>query len=183
MSPAAKLHKTPHLIGVILVALGRAGAASDTAAGVLPKDPCALLEPAEIQTLDAQATGSGVADDSMAPIGTGCTYRWGPKTAEWGDSYLTVVVIDAAKGWPGVDPKLIRQGLLMKVKAGGANASQVAGVGDTAVFTFEERPSNATVEAYFQAKGIHVALTYHAGGSRSSKDKIVALLKAASTRL
>lgn len=184
MSPVGKLRKKPLLLGLVLVALGRAGSASDAAAGALPKDPCALLNPAEIQALAPSATiGSGVADSSMAPIGTGCTFRWGPKTPEWGESSLTFAVIDASKGWPGMSPELLKQGLRTKVKMGAPHASLVSGLGDVAVFTFEERSSNATVEAYFQARSVHLSVTLHAGDSLSSKGKLAALLKGAAARL
>ena len=148
------------LVALAIAVCQFAGAAS--AAAPLPTDPCALLKPSEIQTLDSNATiGSGVLDSSTAPMSVACTYTWGPRTREWGESGLTVAVIDASKGWPGVSPDLLQQGILAKVKASGPNASQVTGVGDAAAFTFEERASNATVEAYFKAKGVHLAVTFH----------------------
>jgi hypothetical protein len=172
------------MVGLAIVVLRLASSASDAVAGALPKDACALLKPAEIQALASNANiGSGVLDNSMAPLGTACTYRWGPRAREWGESALTITVIDASKGWPGVSPDQIQQGILAKVKIGGPNASQVPGVGDAAAFTFEARASNATVEAYFQAKGVHLSVTYHAGDSLSNKDRVVALLKGAAARL
>lgn len=91
--------------------------------------------------------------------------------------------MDTSQSSPGVSPDLIRQGLLARVKAGGPNASQVPGVGDAAVFTFEDRVSSATAQTYLSAKGVHLSVKFHAGDSLSNKDKLVALLKAAAARL
>jgi len=184
MSPYWKSRITPIMVGLAIVVLRLASSASDAAAGALPKDPCALLKAAEIQALASNAKiGSGVLDTSMAPLGIACTYTWGPRTREWGESALTITVIDASKGWPGTSPDVIQQGLLAKVKAGGPNASQVPGVGDAAVFTFEARSSNAMVETYLKAKGVHLSVRFHAGDSLSNKDKVIALLKLAAARL
>lgn len=173
---------TSLIVGLAIGVLQLAGSASDAAA--LPKDPCALLKPAEIQTLAPNAKiGSGVLDASTAPLGVGCTFTWGPRTPEWGESALTITVIDASKGWPGMSPDLIQQGMLAQVKVGGPNAYQIPSVGDAAVFTFEDRVSSATAQAYLKAKGVHLSVKFHAGDSLSNKDKLIALLKAAAARL
>ena len=166
-------------IGVLL-----ASSASGAGPGALPEDPCALLKPAEIQALAPDATiGSGVSDASMAPLGVGCTYTWGPRTREWGESAVTITVMDVSKAYPGTDPDVIQEGLLARVKTEGPDASEVPGVGDAAVFTFEARSSNATAEAYLKAKGVHLSVKYHAGDSLANKPKIIALLKDAAARL
>jgi len=184
MSPYRKFQTTPLMVGLAIAVLQLIGSASDAVAAALPKDPCALLKPAEIQTLAPNAKiGSGVLDASMAPLGVGCKHTWGPRTPEWGESALTITVIDASKGWPGVSPDLIQQGILAKVKTGGPKASQVPGVGDAAAFTFEDRVSSATAEAYLKAKGVHLSVKFHAGDSLSNKDKLIALLKDAAARL
>jgi hypothetical protein len=178
-----KFEMNPFKVG-LGIAVVVASWASDAVAGVLPKDPCTLLKPAEIQALDSNATvGSGVLNGGMAPLGVGCTYTWGPRTPEWGESAVTITVIDASKAWPGTDAGALREGLLAKVRAEGPNASEVPGVGDAAVFTFEARSSNATVEAYFKTKGVHLSVTFHAGDSLAKRDKIIALLKDAAARL
>ena len=178
-----KFRLKPFVVGLGIAVL-LAGSASSAVAGALPKDPCALLKPAEIQALAPNATiGSGVSDASMAPLGVACTYTWGPRTREWGQSAVTITVIDASKAWPGTRADVIREGLLAKVKTEGPNASQVSGVGDAAVFTFEARSSNATAEAYLKTKGVHLSAKFHAGDSLSNKDKIIALLKDAAARL
>jgi len=85
----------------------------------------------------------------------------------------------ASKGWMGLSPEMIQQGVLLNAKTNGPNGSVMSGVGDAAVFTFEARFSNATAEAYVKAKGVHLSVDYHAGDSLSQKDKVIALLKAA----
>jgi hypothetical protein len=229
MSPYRKIQMAPLMVGLAIGVLQLAGSAIH-AAVALPQDPCALLKSAEIQTLAPNAKiGSGVLDTSMAPLGVGCTYTWGPRTPiganlesetrlhvgaalrgrpgwqgahtgaplqdfasklapmprtpEWGESTLTITVIDASQGWPGLSPDLIQQGVLAQVKVGGPNAYQIPGVGDAAVFTFEDRVSSATAQAYLKAKGVHLSVKFHAGDSLSNKDKLIALLKDAAARL
>jgi hypothetical protein len=82
-----------------------------------------------------------------------------------------------------MSPDLIAQGVHMQVKMGGAHASAIPGVGEAAAFTFEDRVSTTTAQAYLKAKGFHLAVKHHAGDSLASKDKLVALLKAAAARL
>ena len=184
MSPYWKFRMTPLMVRLAIAVLRLASSASDATAGALPKDPCALLKSDEIQTLASNAKlGSGVVDTTMAPLGVACTYTWGPRTREWGESALQITVIDVSKAYAGVSPDLIQQGLLAKVKVGGPSAAQVPGVGDAAVFTFEARVSNATAEAYVKAKGVDLLVTYHAGDSLSNKDKLIVLLKEAAARL
>jgi len=155
------------------------------AAAALPKDPCALLTPAEIQAALAPnaKVGNGVADASMAPLGVACSYKWGPRTPQWGESSVSVTVIDVAKGWPGRSAEAINEGILAKAKKGGPEASQVSGVGDAAAFTYEARSFNATVETHLKAKGVHLSVKFHGGDAVANKDKLVALLKSAAGRL
>lgn len=186
MNPYWKFRMKPLMVGLAIAVLRFAGPASDDAtAGALPKDPCALLKPAEIQAaLAPNATiGSGVSDASGLPLGVGCTYSWGPRTKEWGESAITVTVMDVSKAYPGTSPDVIAEGLLAKAKVSGPDASQIPGVGDAAVFTFEKHVSTATAEAFFKAKDIHLVVAYHAGDSLANKDKVIALLKEAATRL
>jgi len=129
------------------------------------KDPCGLLKPAEIQAIDPNAKiGSGV--NQTSPLAATCRYEWGPRTKEWGEWSLLVTIIDASKGWPGMNPDLIKQGVLLRVKSGGPHASEIPGVGDAAVFTLNARyPAirDATAEAYLKAKGVHLSVTLHGG--------------------
>src|SRR4026208_1390821 len=106
--------------------------------GTLPKDPCSLLTPAEVQTLDPSAKiASGVVDKSAAPLATQCSYTWGPRSDKWGDSVLQIMVIDVSKAYNGTSPDLLVQGVFFKAKAPNSNGSVISGVGDAAVFTYE----------------------------------------------
>ena len=68
---------------------------SGSIAGPLPKDPCALLTPAEVQALDPNAkVGPGKPDLAGAPLGVACKYSWGPRSPQWGTTEVTVTVID-----------------------------------------------------------------------------------------
>lgn len=155
-----------------------------TVAAALPKDPCALLKPAEIQSLAPNAKiGNGKAHTDPGGLGVTCTFEWGPRTKEWGESTVSVTVMDATKAYPGTDAATLQQGFLAKAKVGGPNASTISGVGDAGVFTFEARSSSATAETYLKGKSLLVVVSYHAGDSLASKDKIVTLLKAAASRL
>lgn len=174
------------IVGLAIASLQFAGPTSDNAAAAtLPKDACALLKPAEVEVaLDPNANiGSGASDTSALPMAVGCTYTWGPDTKEWGKSELTITVIDASKGWPGVSPDLIKQGVLAKATTGKPNASQIPGIGDAAVFSFEARVSTASAEAYFKAKEIHLSVKFHRGDALGNKDKVISLLKQAAARL
>ena len=149
-----------------------------------PKDPCALLKPAEIQALAPSATiGSGVASMDTLALGASCVYTWGPRSDKWGDSQLTITVLDTSKAYPGMGADVLVQGMLALVKTGGPNASIISGVGDAAAFTFEDRVSTATAQAYFATKGVQVSLAFHGGDALSSKDKLAALLREAAGRL
>ena len=89
MNPSHKPRMRALLVGLPLVGLRFAVPASDNARPLaLPKDPCALLKPAEIQAALAPGTtiGPGVAAENMLPLGVECTYTWGPRTREWGES-------------------------------------------------------------------------------------------------
>ena len=105
------------LPGLALVALASAGAAS--ASPKLPKDPCALLKPAEIQAaLAPKATiGPGVPATDMAPVGVSCSYTWGPRTPQWGQSSVTVTVLDLSQAYPGVSGDQLKEGVMAEAMA------------------------------------------------------------------
>ena len=183
MKRAHQFRNRPVLHGLALIGLA-AGAASATPK--LPKDPCALLKPAEIQAaLAPNATiGPGVPATDMAPVGVSCSYTWGPRTEQWGQSSITVTVLDLAQAYPGMSGDQLKQGVMAEVMAKDATiaASPISGVGDAGVFKFESRSFNATGEALFAAKGVHLSVKFH-GGDAGAKDKIVALLKQAGSKL
>jgi len=169
------------IASLLLIGIAAGGALAAT----LPKDPCALLKPADVQILAPKdKIGDGVADASALPLGTECRYTWGPRTKEWGESELTVMVMDASKAFHGLSAETIEQGVMLKAKTkdAGPDAAVIPGIGDAAVFTYEARSHNAMAEAYIHKKDAHVAVTYH-GDSLANKDKVIALLKLAADRL
>ncbi|MGH7514829.1 MAG: hypothetical protein ACREOQ_18130 [Gemmatimonadales bacterium] len=172
--------------GLALAALASAGAASATVGPKLPKDPCALLKPTEIQAaLAPSATiGAGVPANDMAPLGVSCDYIWGPHTPQWGESSVTVTVLDVSQAYPGLSADQIAQGVRAQAMAKDATVSTslISGVGDAAVFKFEARPFNATGEAFLAGKGVYLSVQFH-GGNPGTKDKVIALLKQAAGRL
>jgi hypothetical protein len=184
MSLSWKLQMRSLAVGFAVAVLFSGPACNNATAGALPKDPCALLTPAEIQAeLDATASiGNGVIDTGTLPLGISCTYTWRPRTKEWGQSALTITVLDVSKAYNGRSSDLIQQGILLKTKTGGPNASQIPNIGNAAVFTFEARSSNAMAEAFFKAKDVHLFVTFH-GDSLAKKDKVLTLLKEAAARL
>jgi hypothetical protein len=158
---------------------------ASAAAAALPKDPCVLLQPGDIQAALApkEKVGSGSPDTSMAPLGVSCAYEWGPRTKEWGKSSLTVNVIDASKAWQGTSADGVARSILAKVKPGDPNAALIPGVADAAVFIVEPRSNNATAEAYVKSKGIDLSVVFHQGNPAKDKDALIALLKQAIARL
>jgi hypothetical protein len=172
------------LVLALIVVVLQIIASANVHAGTLPKDPCALLTPSEIQSLDPSAKiGAGKVDSAAAPLGTQCSYSWGPRTDKWGDTILTIMVLDVSKAFAGRSPDLLEQGVLLKVKTGGPQASVISSVGDAAVFTYEERSFNAMAEAFFKGKDLYMTIQFHHGDAFTSKDKMITLLKTAAARL
>jgi len=173
-------------IGALIVALaiaGRplAGAAEDEVLAAAPlKDPCSLLKPADIQALDATAKIGNGKFTNNPPLGAACAYSWGPRTSEWGETALTIDIVDTTQVWPGLSAAQIKQRILGDVKMGGPDATEIAGVGDGALFVTEPKSHNAKARAYVvKAKGVLLELTFHGGNALAQKDKLVALLKTA----
>lgn len=170
------------VVAVAIAGLCLAGPASDDAiAAALPKDPCALLKPTDIQALAPNAKiGSGVLN-ATPPLATACTYTWGPRTSEWGQTEFSVTVLDASQVFPARLSALdIRQRVLVEVKMNGPNASEIPGLGDGAVFTADPKVNNATARMYLvTTKGVILQVAFHGGNGLAQKDKLIALLKAA----
>ena len=168
---------------LLIVSLTCGGIA--TTAATLPKDPCALLKPADIQALAPNAKiGSGVVTNSP-PLGASCQYVWGPRTNEWGQTALSIGIVDASKVWPGgLSSNDIKERVLVEARSGGPDASEIPGIGDGAVFTTKPKSYDAAVKAYFvKAKGVLLELTFHGGNAVAQKDKLIALVKAAAAAL
>ena len=78
----------------------------------------------------------------------------------------------------------IKQRVLVEVRIGGPDASEIAGIGDGAVFTTDPKAHDAKAKAYFvKAKGVVLEVAFHGGNALAQKDKLVALLKAAAAAL
>ncbi len=187
MNPYWKFRMTALIVALAIAGLRFAGSASaDARAAAMPKDPCALLKPADIQALAPNANiGSGVSDTTALPMAVGCTYTWGPRNTEWGQTSLSVIVTDASKVWPrGLSPDDIKQRVVVEAKEGGPDASEIPGIGDGAVFTTDRKAHEAMAKAYVvKGKGVLLLVTFHGGNAHAQKDKIIALLKAATARL
>src|SRR5689334_5629153 len=95
-------------IWAVLIVFAAAGhrfadaATSDAEAAPLPKDPCALHKPADIQALAPNAKIDSGVLSTNAPLGATCAYKWGPRTSEWGETSLTITMVDTAAAWPGL---------------------------------------------------------------------------------
>lgn len=176
---------THFLLLTALILLVRDPAGAVTAAA-LPKDPCVLLKPAEIQAIVAKATiGSGV--PQLTDFAVGCSYEWGPRTAEWGKTSLQISVTDVSKVWPnGLSADDIKQRVLVMYKTGGPDAAQLSGIGDGAVFTTEPKSHNAKAMAFVvKAKNVFLEVAFHGDGADAlaKKDNLAGLLKLAASRL
>ena len=186
MNPYWKFGMRALIVALAVAGLRFAGPASDDAtAAALPKDPCALLKPADIQVLAPNAKiGSGVLTES-GPLGASCQYRWGPRSSEWGETTFEVAVMDASKVWPGgLSANDIKERVLVEVSSSGPDASAIPGIGDGAVFTTDPKAHEAGVKAYFvKAKGVLLYVKYHGGNASAQKDKLIALVKAAAAAL
>lgn len=188
MSYSGKFRMSPLMIGLAVLFFRLAGPASDdAAAAALPKDPCALLKPGEVQAALAPnaSVGSGVSDTSGLPMAVGCTYTWGTRTNEWGQTAFSVTVTDASKVWPGgLNAEDIKQRIVVEAKTDGPDASEIAGIADGAVFTTDSKAHDATAKAYVvKGKGVVLWVTFHGGNALLQKDKIITLLKDAVGRL
>ena len=147
----------------------------------VPKDPCALLKPAEIQTLDPKGQiGSGVPSKPDALGAVACEYEWGSGgNAYSGKHYLHVVVGEASKLYVGVNPAMLKQGIAMQAKSE-PNGTVISGVGDAAVFSSSDKIRSKTIAL---VKGLILQVNYEALDGFAQKDHVIALLKAAAARL
>jgi hypothetical protein len=198
MSPYWRFRMRALMVASAIAGLRFAGPACDdaTAAG-LPKDPCALLKPADIQALAPNARIASGVPSTQPPLGVSCQYSWGPRTPAWGETTLNISVVDASKVYPGgLSADDIKQRVLVMVQTGGPNASEIPGIGDGAAFTFETRKRTTskgevlttgdakTTAFVVKAKGVILDVTLHDGSDAlAQKDKLIALLKAAAAAL
>jgi hypothetical protein len=170
-------------MGTNALMLGLVIATADGPGAALPKDPCALLKPAEVQALAPNAKiGAGVASTVSAVLNSfACEYKWGSGgNAVSGLYTLQVIVSDLSKTFPGMEPGTIREGLLLEAGKPGATATVIPGVGNGAIFD-----SNAPIRASTTAlvKGSMLQVVLEGPDARTKKDQVIALLKAAAGRL
>ncbi len=110
-----------------------------------------------------------------------CEYKWGTGgNAVSGLYTLQVIVSDASKAFPGMDPGTVKEGLLAEATKPGATATVIPGVGDAAIFD-----SNAPIRASTTAlvKGSMLQVNLEGPDARTKKNQVIALLKAAAGRL
>ena len=163
-----------------------ADASNATTAGApsaaLSKDPCALLKTAEIQALIPNAPVSSGVSSTASELGfVQCEYNWGAA----GNAYsvtpkFTVSLTDASRAYPGTSSAMIKEGLLLIVKAGAVDTAVISGVGEAAIFE-SPSPNRAETTAYVQ--GVLLKVDFVGLDARSKKDQVIALLKSAAARL
>lgn len=185
MSPYRKLRMRALMVALVAGLRFAGPACDDAAAAALPKDMCALLKPADVQALAPNdKIGSGALTNN-APLAVSCEYTWGPRTSEWGETAVSLTVVDASQVWPkGLSSDDIKERVLVEVKIGGPDASQIPGIGDGGVFTTDPKVHNATAKAYLvKAKGVLLEVRFHGGNALAQKDKLIAILKTAAAAL
>ena len=144
-----------------------------------PGDGCSLLQGAEVQALAGSAK-AGTGKPSTDPLGSRlCHYEWGTgNNVQSGRSYLDVSITPISKAFPGTDASVLRQGLL--AKAGPPNTAVIPAVGNAAVY---ESNDPIRVETTALVKGNMLIVTFDSSDARAKKDQVIALLKAAASRL
>jgi hypothetical protein len=172
----------------VLVLLVTASGGATVAAATLPKDPCALVKPAEIQAINANAKiGSGKVTPDPSGFAVGCTYEWGTRTREWGMSSLQINVTDTSKVYPnGLSADDIKQRVQVMAQMGGPGSGQISGIGDGALFAIDAKAHNASATAFVvKAKGVLLEVVFHGDGNDAlaKKDALAGLLKLAASRL
>jgi hypothetical protein len=164
-------------VGLTLVVVGISGSVVEAQK---PGDGCALLRASEIGALAGSAT-VGPGEPSTDALGSRtCQYEWGTGgNVQSGRSYLNVSAVPISKAFPGMDPSLVRKGLLAGAK-GQPNAAVIPAVGDAAVY---ESNDPIRVKTTALAKGTMLVVQLEASDARAKKDQVIALLKAAVKRL
>ncbi|MCM3880277.1 MAG: hypothetical protein ND807_09225 [Vicinamibacterales bacterium] len=163
-------------VSALVLGLAMVGGGEGTVTAQVP-DPCALLTVDEIQQLTMEASaGDGVSSSLESVRTAACRYAWG---AGVNRLKLDVVIKEASQMFPGMNPDQVKQRLLESAKAGTADAV-IPDVGEAAVFT-SESPYYASATAAL--KGRIVAVHVDGRIARERKDQVIALLKAAVSRL
>ena len=166
---------------IVRLALACLAASGSAVKAQQPGDACALLKPTEIQALAGTATvGAGKA--STDALGSRlCRFEWGSgANVQGGQSYLNVSVTPTSKAFPGMDAKLVRQGLLASAGPNKPNTAVIPGVGDAAIYQSDDP---IRVETKAMAKGNMLIISFESADARAKKDQVISLLKAAAGRL
>lgn len=165
------------IVASVIAALSVVSAAEQTTPAPMPKDPCALLTPAEIQPLAQPATvGAGLPGTVPSMGSITCNYSWNGG-APGADFQVHLMVTEAAKAFPGISTALLKQAMYSKVKGVGA---EVPGIGDAATF-ISDTPTQARANALI--KGLVVQVDLDGPNARLKKDQVIALLKIAAGRV
>lgn len=170
----------PLVLRLAAAAFGVAASSAALAQGA--KAPCSLLKPAEVQALNPAApVGAGV-PSTVPPLGTlVCEYKWAPPQSPAPVNYrLLVMVTEAAKMWPGMDPKTITKGMLGGPRGLPANTTVVPGVGDAATHTVAS-PTKTSTSAY--VKGLMLQLEFEGPDVAGKREQAIGALRAAASRL
>src|SRR5215813_9743580 len=170
---------TKHVLVFSLMALVGLDASADAQT---VKDGCALVQPADVQTLAGSVQVGAGKPDKDDVLGTrSCRFEWGAGgNVQSGKTFLTISATPMAKVLPGVEPKAAQQGLLASAKPGKVVTAVIPDVGDAAVY---ESNAEIRVTATAFARGNMVIVTLETMNARAKKDQVIALLKAAVGRL
>jgi hypothetical protein len=166
------------VLGLALVTIGVSSPSGvDGTVSAQAPNPCALLTTDEIESFAANASvGDGIASSLPSFEYVTCRYRWGAGTRRF---TLEVIVYDATRRVPAMNPDHIKQQLLASVRPGTAE-SVISDMGEAAVFR-SDSPLYATATAFLKGRilGVHL----DGLGAREKKDQAIALLKSAASRL
>jgi len=163
---------------LLLVLLGLAAMGVNGAAQGPASNACGLLTADEVQTLapKEQHPSSGLPNDAPSVNLATCRYTWGEGTGRYA---LVVSLNPAARVFAGMSAEAIRQNFASTIVPETADA-KITDVGDTAMF---KAPSSgyATASAYVKDRVLQITLD--GMDAREKKGELIALLKAAASRL
>ena len=166
----------PAFLTLAIIATGTTGLGVDVIVEAQASDACTLLPASEIQPLTREAVSNGISSSLQANGSMICRYSWGEGVRRF---KLDVVVNDASRVFPGMNPDAIKQQFQASAKPGTTDGP-IADIGEAAVFRTES-PVLATSMAY--VKGRVLRLQLDGLYASEMKDQMIALLKSAASRL
>jgi len=138
---------------------------------------CALLTADEVEAVAVKSSVAPGVSNALPDYGYGaCRYSWGAGTGRF---TLEVVVIEAARMFPGMSPDQIKHRLLESVRPDTSDAV-ISEVGEAAVFK-PDSPLYASATALVKGRILQVRLD--GAYVLERKDQVVGLLKSAALRL